>query len=212
MHPGFAAGFGELAHAQDIALPLGHRDHAARVEQIEDVACLDALVVGRQRHQMSCGCRRLFQPAARYFLHASSAILNCSNSIVGVGIFEIVPRIFLLGLQEHVAIGDLLGAVAAVEVEVIDAVDALHIHGKPLEPVGEFAGDRRAFDARDLLEVGELRHFHAVAPAFPAQPPRPQRRAFPIVLDKADVMQTRNRSRSQRAISDRGPEYPAATA
>ena len=52
MHPGFAAGFRQFAHAHDVALPLGHRDHAARVEQVEDVARLDALVVGRQRHQM----------------------------------------------------------------------------------------------------------------------------------------------------------------
>ena len=37
-----AAGLGEVAHAQDVALALGHRDHAARVEQVEDVARLDA--------------------------------------------------------------------------------------------------------------------------------------------------------------------------
>jgi len=110
---------------------------------------------------------------------------------VGVGIFEIVPGIFLLGLQEHVAIGDLVGALAAIEIEIVDAVDALHIHRKPLEPVGELARDRRAFDARDLLKISELRHFHAVAPALPPEPPRAERRTFPIVLDKADVMQMR---------------------
>ena len=109
---------------------------------------------------------------------------------IGVGEFEIVPRIFLLGLQEHVAVADPLGALAAIEIEIVDAVDALHVHCKPLEAIGEFAGNRRAFDARDLLEVGELRHFHAVAPAFPAQSPGAERRAFPIVLDKADVVQT----------------------
>ncbi len=106
-----------------------------------------------------------------------------------VGIFEIVPGVFLLGLQEHVAVCDFLVAVAAIEVEVHDAVDALQITGEPLEPVGELAGHRRAFDARDLLEVSELRYFHAVAPAFPPQAPRAERRAFPVVLDKADVMQ-----------------------
>ena len=37
---------------------------------------------------------------------------------------EIVPRVFLLGLQEHVAIGDLLRALAAVEIEIVDALDA----------------------------------------------------------------------------------------
>ena len=82
-----------------------------------------------------------------------------------------------------------LCALAAVEVEVEDAVDALHVHRQPFEPVGQLARDRRAFEARDLLEVGELRHLHAVAPAFPAQPPGAERRRFPVVLDEADVVE-----------------------
>ena len=43
--------------------------------------------------------------------------------------------------------------------------------------------------AAALLEVGELRHFHAVAPDFPAQPPGAERRALPVVLDETDVVQ-----------------------
>ena len=68
---------------------------------------------------------------------------------------------------------------------------ALLMGRQPLEPVSQFARDGSAFDARDLLEVSELRHFHSVAPAFPAQPPGAERRAFPIVLDEADVVQMR---------------------
>ena len=37
-----AAGLGQIAHPQDVALPLGHRNDAARVEQVEHVAGLDA--------------------------------------------------------------------------------------------------------------------------------------------------------------------------
>ena len=122
--------------------------------------------------------------AARRLRH-----LELLEQHVGVGIFEIVPRVFLLGLQKDVAIGDLLLALAAVEVEIEDAVDALHIHREALEPVGQFARDRRAFEAGDLLEVGELRHLHAVAPALPAEPPGAERRRFPVVLDEADVVQ-----------------------
>ncbi len=42
-----------------------------------------------------------------------------------------------------------------------------------------------------LLKIGELRNFHAVAPHFPAETPRAERRAFPIILDKTNVMQRR---------------------
>ena len=108
-----------------------------------------------------------------------------------VGKFEIVPRIFLLRLQEHVAISDLLIVVAAVEVEREDIVDALHIHCESLKPVSEFAGNRCALKAGDLLEISELRDFHAIAPAFPAESPRAERRAFPIVFDKTNVVDLR---------------------
>ena len=81
-----------------------------------------------------------------------------------VGELEIVPRIIPLGAQEHVAIGQ----AAPVIIEVIDPLDALHIHGQPLQPVGELGGGQHGGDAADLLEIGELRDLHAVAPDFPA--------------------------------------------
>ena len=107
----------------------------------------------------------------------------------GVGVLEIVAGIFLLGLLEDVAVGHPLVAVAAVEIEVVDAVDALHVHGEALEAIGQLARHRGAFEARHLLEIGELRHLHAVAPAFPAQAPGAERRALPVVLDEAHVVQ-----------------------
>ena len=61
-------------------------------------------------------------------------------------------------------------------------------------------GDRPALEARDLLEIGELRHFHAVAPALPAEPPGAERRALPVVLDEAQVVDRSDRCRSRRAI------------
>ena len=123
-----------------------------------------------------------------------------------------MPRVFLLGLQEHVAVGHFVSALAAVEVEVVDVVDALHVHREALEPVSEFARDGRAFEAGDLLEVGELRYLHAVAPALPAEPPGAERRTLPVVLDEADVVQLGvDADRGERA-RDRGPEGRAATA
>ena len=46
-----------------------------------------------------------------------------------------------------------------------------------------------AIVAADLLEIGELADLHAVAPDLPAEPPGAERRAFPVVLDEADVVQ-----------------------
>ena len=55
--PALAAGFGERAHAADIGGALGDGDHAARVEQVEGVARLDALVIGGQRQLAARGAR-----------------------------------------------------------------------------------------------------------------------------------------------------------
>ena len=41
-----SARLGQRADTANVCLPLGHRDHTARIEQVEQVACLDALVVG----------------------------------------------------------------------------------------------------------------------------------------------------------------------
>ena len=55
-----------------------------------------------------------------------------------------------------VAVSHLLVAITTVEVKIVDAIHTLHVHRKPFETIGEFTGHRRAFDARDLLEVSEL--------------------------------------------------------
>src|ERR1700727_2228182 len=125
MYPRLAAGFGEFAHPQNIALPLGHRDDAARVEQIESVACLDALVVGRQRHQVLFAVSAILPAGREIFLASGFRHLELLEQHLDVGMLEIMSRIFLLGLQEHLAIRHLLGAMAAVEIQVIDAIDAL---------------------------------------------------------------------------------------
>src|SRR5579862_9208452 len=46
---GLAAGLRQGTDPADISLPLNHADHAACVQQVEQVARLDALLVGRQR-------------------------------------------------------------------------------------------------------------------------------------------------------------------
>src|SRR3954451_2337078 len=51
--PGGSTGLGQFTHTQNVALPLRDGNHTARIEQVENVARLDALVVSRQRHQMA---------------------------------------------------------------------------------------------------------------------------------------------------------------
>src|SRR6185295_8139652 len=123
--PGRTAGLGQLAHAQNVALALGDGDDAARIQQVEDVACLDTLVIGRQRQPMSpvvgtrsgiAGCQ---QRLALLF-----GIAEVLQQDVGIGVLKIEARVFLFGLQEHIAVGQLALIVAAVEVEVKYAIDA----------------------------------------------------------------------------------------
>ena len=151
-------------------------------------------------------------PSGKIFAARRLRVPEMAEKHLGVGILEIVARIFLLGLEEDIAVGDLPVAVEAVEVEIVDRLDALQVHGEAFEPVGEFARDRRAFEACDLLEVGELADLHAVAPAFPPQPPGAERRALPIVLDEADVVTRRVDPDGRRASGCRGPADPEGSA
>src|ERR1700738_3047706 len=106
-----------------------------------------------------------------------------------IGHLEIIACILLLGLFDAVAISALLSPFAAVEMQVVDIFDALHIHREALQPIGQFARDRRALNSRDLLKIGELRDLHAIAPAFPAEPPGAKGRTLPIVLDEANIVE-----------------------
>ena len=48
LDPGFAAALGQGADAADISGTFGNADHAAGIEKVEQMAGLDALVIGRQ--------------------------------------------------------------------------------------------------------------------------------------------------------------------
>jgi hypothetical protein len=88
------------------------------------------------------------------------------------------------------AIGDTTRRAGAVVVEVEHALDALDIHRQAFEPIGQLGRNRVAFDAADLLEIGELADLHTVDPDLPSEPPGAQCRALPIIFDKPDVVQT----------------------
>jgi len=92
LHERLAARLGQIAHPQNIAVTLGHRDDAARIEKVEDVAGLDGLVVGGQHAFVQVivgplvGRARGEQRQAFLF-----GVLKMAHQHGGVGIFEIVP-------------------------------------------------------------------------------------------------------------------------
>jgi hypothetical protein len=177
--PGLGAALREVTDAADEALAFGGGDHAAGVQQVEDVAGFQRLLVGGER-------QRLFE--GEEFLADLLAVAEPALQHFGVGVFEVVGGLLLLVLEEDVAIGERILRLRIVERQVVDAVEAEHIHGEAFEAVGELARDRAHVEAADLLEVGELRDFHAVAPDFPAEAPGAKRRVLPVVLDEADVV------------------------
>ena len=105
-----------------------------------------------------------------------------------VGDLEVVGRELALVLKEDVAVGHGRAVGQVAPDEVVDARDALRVHGDALEAVGDLYRHRVALDAAHLLEVGELRDLHAVEPDLPAKAPGAQRGALPVVLDEADVV------------------------
>ena len=92
--------------------------------------------------------------------------------------------------MEHVAVGGFTQRTVTPD-QVVNAVNALNVHRQSFQTVGDLAGHRLTLQTADLLEVGELRHFHPVQPHFPAQTPGTQRRVFPVVFHEADVVNRR---------------------
>ena len=153
------------------------------------MARLDALIIGRMRHDdglAGLGVQGIKRQQAGAF---GLGVFEMLKQLIGVGPVKVVARVFFLGLPKDVAVGQRDRTLWVVERHVHHMVDAKDIHRQPFQPIGQFATDRVAIVAADLLEIGELTDLHAVAPDLPAQTPGPQRRALPVIFDKADVMQ-----------------------
>lgn len=102
---------------------------------------------------------------------------------LGVAGLEIVLGLLHFVLVVDVAVGHVL-----VPLQVVDGFHALQIHGQTFQTIGQLHADGMQVDAAHLLEVGELAHFHAVEPHFPAQAPGAQGGRFPVVFHKADIV------------------------
>src|SRR5690242_2554041 len=110
--PALTASLGERAHASNVGRPLGHADHAARIEQIEAMTCLDAVIVSWQREFR--GHERLA------FLFR---VVEVPEEDGGIGTLEIESGELALRLVEHLAVPETL-----VECEVVNELHSLDIH------------------------------------------------------------------------------------
>ena len=137
------------------------------------------LFVGGQRQPGFCQLQRHF-----------FGRLELGKEAVHVGVFEVVGGLLAFVLVIDVAVADDALRRGRPD-EVVNAIDVLQVHGDALQAVGQLAHDGFAFQPARLLEVGELRDFHAVYPHFPAQTPGAEGRRFPVVLDEAHVVYRR---------------------
>ena len=144
------------------------------------MAGLENMVIGRQRQPLPLRAAMLKNAA-----DLRDHVFKLALQGLDIGDLEIEGAELALILEEHVAIG----GTVIVEAQIIDIIDALHIHGQTLEAIGQFARDRIDIHASDLLEIGVLADLHPVAPDLPAQAPGPDGGVFPVILDKAHVVQ-----------------------
>ena len=152
------------------------------------MARLDALVIGRVRHHDALAGLGVGGRLRQDRLAFGLGLFEMPQQDFGIGHVKIPPAVFLLGLAEHIAIGQRNRRLRVIIGHVHHMVGAQHIHRQPLKPVGQLARDRGAIKPANLLEIGELAHFHTVTPDLPAQTPGAQCGRFPIILDKADIM------------------------
>src|SRR5476651_1285474 len=173
--------FSQGTDAQNVALAFSHGDGFTRVQQVEAMGGFQNAFVSRQR-------QRLFksQQGLRFFF----VLFKTGKQEIDVGVFEVIGGLLHFILMEHVAVGGFTQW-AIAPYQVIYAVYALDVHRQTLKTVGDFAGNGFTFQTAHLLEVGELRHFHAVEPHFPAETPGAKRRIFPVILYKTDIIDGR---------------------
>src|SRR5690348_6947307 len=98
--PGFATSLGQGAYPRDIGGALGDADYAARIQKIESVAGLDALVIGGQRQFGFIFLLASARGAGEQFLALLFGFREMTEEDLGVGALKIIGREFLFVLEE----------------------------------------------------------------------------------------------------------------
>jgi uncharacterized protein len=126
------------------------------------------------------------------FLALTSGFLKRVEEHFGICDFKMIFAHLLFVDFEHITVGNSRPVGRGIVIrEIENAILILDIHGQTFKPVGELSRNRLTIKSAHLLEISELRDFHPVAPDFPAKAPGTKRRAFPIIFDKADVVEQR---------------------
>ena len=127
------------------------------------MAGFHTLIIGWQ-----CEWRLQPQQAATF----NFGIAEMPKKHIRIGMFKIPAGKFNLGAFENIAVSfAAFGSWHTIPIKVIDIFNALNIHRQPFQPVGKFKRHRITFNPANLLEIGELRNFHAITPDFPAKTP-----------------------------------------
>ena len=162
----------QIANAANVGGTLRDADGTAGIEQIESVRRFEHLLISWQCELLTNQMLGLFFIGRKRREHERR-----------IGVFKVVSRLLDFVLVVHIAVAERVGPL-----QVVDVVDTLQVHGQALKAVGNFARNGFAINAAHLLEVSELRDFHAIEPNFPAQAPCTQCWIFPIVFHKTNVV------------------------
>ena len=169
----------QLPDAQDVGRALGDADAAARVEHVEQVRALQAVLERRQTRPDSQQRLRRTRSTGRTGRGGTRA--NSAGRHV-----DLAERV--LRLLDFVASRTSRYFTPGAHSRSKTLSTSCSTIANALEPVGQLGRDRREVDAAGLLEVGELRDLHAVEQHLPADAPRAERRRLPVVLLEADVV------------------------
>ena len=119
-------------------------------------------------------------------------VIKLMQELDRVARLKVVMALFDFVLMEYVTVGQgtgrTVGILPARINQVKDVVAVLQVHRQTFETVGDFTGDGLTLQTAHLLEVRKLRHFHTVHPHFPTETPGAERRVFPVVFHKTDIV------------------------
>ncbi len=176
--------FGNVTHPLEIFGPFRDANRAPRIQHIKQVGTFQVVIMGRIDQS---GRDTPFGFPFINFIHRLER--------VNIGHIEIIFTMFDFRFQQGIPVHD-----PCAILHLPYAPCLLQRQHDAIQAVGNFHAHRIKVDPTRLLEVGKLGDLLTIQPHFPTQPPRPQGRAFPVILYKPDVVFTRVNADSFQAF------------